>query len=88
MKYYELFTGDAGPFGQIKMIPTLDHIETGKKAKKLREDYYISQREVAREMGLSAMFISQLERGRCRWTEKHICNYANAVCHLVIQGKS
>jgi transcriptional regulator with XRE-family HTH domain len=45
----------------------INHVATGKQARKVRTSHKISLREIARRMDISAPFLSDLERGRRNW---------------------
>lgn len=51
-----------------KTIPTIDHKATGEAVREFREQHKVSLREVARRLGISPAFLSDLERGRRNWT--------------------
>lgn len=46
---------------------TFNHAATGKAARKIRTSLGLSLRKAAGMMGVSAVFLSQLERGRTNW---------------------
>ncbi len=73
-------------FMVTKLMHVPDNAATGKLARDARTAAGLSLREVARRMQLSAMFISDLERGRRCWTDRHIARYRSAICprHTVI----
>ncbi len=69
-----------------KLMHVPDNAATGQLARDARTAAGLSLREVARRMRLSAMFISDLERGRRCWTDRHIARFRSAICprHTVI----
>lgn len=62
-----------------RTVQMIDHAETGICNQTLRRMRRLSLREVARRMGLSAPFVSDLERGRRNWTEDLDERYARAL---------
>lgn len=48
----------------------IDHVATGNDVRGERESRGKSLRLVAREVGISAPYLSDLERGRRNWTEE------------------
>lgn len=48
---------------------TIDHLETGKRVRKAREDKAMSLRKLAHLMGITPPFLSDLELGRRNWTQ-------------------
>jgi hypothetical protein len=65
-----LFGSPAKP--EIAVV--IDHGETGRRVREFRESLGVSLRRVAKHAGLSAMFISDLERGRRAWTKNRLDN--------------
>ena len=57
-------------YGEWNRVREIDHVKTGIAARKEREVSGVSLRSVARIMGISAMYLSDLERGRRPWTIK------------------
>ena len=49
-------------------IKVIDNIQTGEKARMLRIKNKISLRTMATKMGISAMYLSDLERGNRNWS--------------------
>jgi len=45
----------------------VDDKATGKRAREWREERQLSQEQVARSMGISASYLSDLERGKRTW---------------------
>lgn len=56
-----------------------DPLAIGKSMRELRIQRGLSLREVARRMGMSASFISDLERGNRHWGPKAATKYREAV---------
>ncbi len=54
----------------------INHQLAGDRVRQVRKKAGISLRKLATEMGVSAPFLSDLERGRRNWSEK---NYAQAL---------
>lgn len=54
----------------------INHAEAGKRVRALREKSGVSLRQLARDMKLSAPFLSDLERGRRNWSVE---NFKKAV---------
>jgi predicted transcriptional regulator len=63
-----------GGTGQV-----LNDADVGAKLRRLREDSGKSLRDVAKALGLSAAYVSDLELGRRRWTAEKADRYARAV---------
>ncbi len=63
----------------FKTTQVIDHIATGAKARESREKLNLSLRSVARKMGYSAAFISDLERGRRNWDKPLTQNFSKAL---------
>lgn len=59
-KHGVIFTG--------KKIELIDHAKTGEEMRRLRESSGKSLRAVAAKMGISAPYLSDLEKGRRNWT--------------------
>lgn len=64
---------------EIVNTKVIDHIATGQIARRERVKLNLSLREVAKKMGISAPFLSDLERGRRNWTAKHLNGFNNAI---------
>lgn len=62
-----------------RRIDVIDHHSTGRMMREYREHHGISIREVARRMGLSAAYVSDLERGRRNWKLANAERYQQAV---------
>lgn len=60
-------------------VMVIDHVETGKKARALRESIGAVGRLIARRMGVSQGLISNLESGQAKWTESYANRYVSAV---------
>lgn len=52
-------------------IDVVDHIKAGAYIRKTRTTAGMSLRRLAKEMGFTAPFVSDLERGRRSWSEKN-----------------
>lgn len=61
------------------------HYETGNRHRRHREAACVSLRALAGEMGLSAPYLSDLERGRRAWNEKLSVKYV--ACLVVVEEK-
>ena len=48
----------------------LDPVTTGKSLRKLRQACGVSMHELSRRMGISAVYLWNLEKGRRRWTRE------------------
>jgi|HubBroStandDraft_1064217.scaffolds.fasta_scaffold02417_3 transcriptional regulator with XRE-family HTH domain len=70
-------TAWAGPL-VYHTVEQIDHVATGAAMRQLRKAHNISLREIARRMGLSAPFISDLERGRRNWNANMALQYMKA----------
>jgi transcriptional regulator with XRE-family HTH domain len=46
----------------------IDHVKSGELMRQAREKANLSLRDVAERMGVSAPYLSDLERGRRNWT--------------------
>jgi hypothetical protein len=57
----------------------VDNVGTGTRARRLRTDRRLSLREVARRLGWSAAYVSDLERGRRGWKPETAEKYATAI---------
>lgn len=55
---------------KTKKIEVVDNVETGKEFRRQRERAGISLNSVAKKAGVSAAYLSDLERGRRNWTAK------------------
>jgi transcriptional regulator with XRE-family HTH domain len=60
-------------------VEQVDHLETGRRARKDREKAGISLRKVAELMGLSPPYLSRLERGRDNWNANLMAQFENAL---------
>lgn len=54
----------------------------GSSARARRQNHKITARQVARVMGVSPQYVSDLERGRRAWTFDLLFRYGEAVDHL------
>lgn len=52
---------------KMKTQRVFDHTETGRNARAQRKGHGLSLREVAEEMNISGMYLSDLERGKRNW---------------------
>lgn len=52
-------------------VENINHAEAGRLIRQKREARGLSLRRLAKEMGVSAPFLCDLERGNRNWTEKH-----------------
>lgn len=64
---------------KTKLISSIDHVRTGESMRKARIASGLSLREVARRMGFSAPFVSDLEKGRRCWTEEKARKYNESI---------
>ncbi len=62
--------GDLGLITRLERV--VDHEATGKLMRKFRIEKGESLRSVAKRMGVSAPFLSDLELGRRHWTEEKV----------------
>ncbi len=60
-------------------LTVVDHDACGIRARWERRQKSISLREVARRMGISAMFLSDLERGNRGWTTALVRKFNKAL---------
>ena len=65
-----------------KTIKVIDQEVTGVNARIQREAQKLSQRKVAKHMGISTMYLSDLERNRRNWREKLMVLFDNAMKEL------
>lgn len=52
---------------------------TGERARRIREKEKVGLRELAKNMGISAAYLSDLELGRRNWTEKTIKKFNDSM---------
>lgn len=52
---------------------------TGKEVRSLRENYNLSLRSIARRMGISPSYLSDLETGKRDWNDKRLRDYFLAI---------
>lgn len=57
----------------------IDDFRTGQNAKSEREAAKVSVRALARAIGWSAAYVSDLERGNRRWNEEKMTRYMQAL---------
>lgn len=62
-----------------KTATVIDHAETAKLARAIRKKRGVSLRAVARHLGISAPYLSDLELGRRNWNEGLFCAFQKAV---------
>lgn len=62
-----------------KTITVPDHEKTGAMMRQRRERAKLSLREVARRLGYSAPYVSQLERGLRTWSDDKLSAYLAAL---------
>lgn len=70
-----------------KTVVVIDQALTGYSARRLREHAKLSLRKVAKEMGISAPFLSDLENGKRNWTRTKAVQFQDAVDRLVKKRK-
>lgn len=63
----------------IVSFEEVDNVGTGRRARRLRGERRLSLREVARRLGWSAAYVSDLERGRRGWKPETADKYARAI---------
>lgn len=56
------------PYVVTKTVSVIDDAKTGELFAACRKDYKLSQRAAAASMGVSAMHLCNLERGRSKWS--------------------
>lgn len=69
-----------------KYVKQADHVEAGRLIRKLRRKHGVSLRTLAKRMGFSAPFISDLERGRRNWTPETFNDAAKAITKTAKNG--
>lgn len=62
-----------------RLVRVTDHAATGQLMREARLKAGLSLRAMARRLGLSAPFISDLERGRRSWDEGRVERYAGVL---------
>jgi predicted transcriptional regulator len=67
-------------------VEEVDNIKTGASFRKERLKAGVSLREVARQMGISAAYLSDLERGNRNWTRALANRYERGI--IAIPKKS
>ena len=72
---------DTKPYMEIltKKETVTDHATTGAAARRTRTSSKLSLRLVAKHMGISAPYLSDLERGRRNWNEELAGKFVEAV---------
>ncbi|MCC7375409.1 MAG: helix-turn-helix transcriptional regulator [Verrucomicrobiales bacterium] len=63
----------------VRTVYAVDNVETGMAARIRRENRCLSLRLVAKRMGISAMYLSHLERGKRAWTQARLDQFVDAV---------
>lgn len=71
MKSKVVYTGEK--------IAVIDHKRTGQEMRRLREASGLSLRAIATRMGVSAPYISDLEKGFRKWTEERCSAFLSAI---------
>lgn len=71
-----------------KQATVTDHVKTGAFARKLRKSKGISLRSLAKELDKSAVFISDLERGRRNWTPEMSFQYGQTLEKMAAERKA
>jgi transcriptional regulator with XRE-family HTH domain len=64
---------------QTKTKMVIDNIATGKMARIARENKNHSLRAIAKRLGFSASYLSDLELGRRNWTEEVARKFTEAI---------
>lgn len=62
-----------------KTVKAIDHLATAEKARSIRRSAGISLREMARRMGFTAGYVSDLELGRRHWNETRVNEFNKAL---------
>lgn len=62
-----------------KTVVVIDQASTGYAARRHRESCRVSLRKTAKEMGVSASFLSDLENGKRNWTQTRVDQFKAAV---------
>jgi transcriptional regulator with XRE-family HTH domain len=62
-----------------KLVEVVDDRATGEDARKYRENKGVSLRSVAKQMGISAPYLSDLELGRRNWSQTLLVRFKDAV---------
>ena len=70
-----------------RMVWEIDHESTGRRARQAREKAGLSLREIARRMGVSAPYLSDLERGRRPWNADRAPNATRAIVMIMIDNR-
>ena len=63
----------------FKSVKIVDNTTTGSLARKQRKQASKSLRAVAKSMGVSVAFLSDLELGRRNWTEDNLSRFTGAL---------
>jgi predicted transcriptional regulator len=72
----------------VKMVPITDNETLGRQMRDFREKSGISLREVARSIELSAMFLSDCERGKRKLNEEYLEKYISVILNHKTNDKS
>ena len=67
---------------RFRTIHIVDQDQTGNEARAYRSAHDLSLRSVAKEMGVSAMYLSHLETGKRKWNQAKAERFAEAVRKL------
>jgi predicted transcriptional regulator len=62
-----------------KSVEIIDHAKTGQIMRVARASSRLSLRTVASRLGVSAPFLSDLERGRRNWTTSMVSRFCEAL---------
>lgn len=73
-----------GMLCDYKTIEVIDDVSTGAKMRRHRKAYGISLRALAKAMGISAPFLSDLELGRRNWSNERVLTFNKAVLNARI----
>lgn len=63
----------------FKSIKVVDHVATGRALRTMRRKEFLKLHEVASKMGISLMYLSNLERGARNWNEDLITRFEKAI---------
>jgi DNA-binding XRE family transcriptional regulator len=67
-----------------KTVDVIDHAATGESYRRLRKSFGVSLRALAKQLKVSAPFLSDLERGRRNWDQKWALAYNKAAANAKI----
>lgn len=68
------------PITELK--PVIKQFETGEMLRMFRENHAVSIRALARELNLSASYISDLELGRRKWNRELFKLYVDTILRM------